>query len=467
MRERSSMTVTLVVPTLLMRELEEISRVPIETAGVLLASVVETARECRLLAREYLPVPDSEYLERRETALLIGSGGYVPALARAEQLDAAAIWVHTHPGVGSNPTPSSHDQVVDQQLADVFRTRTGSVYYGALILSPGRDETAFSGHVASERTGPLAIERLWTVGDRLRLQFSHGRPPAGLSPAYDRNIRAFGAAVQRTVRDLRIGIVGCGGTGSSVAEQLVRLGARDILLIDPDNLSATNVTRVYGSTPERVGEPKVAVLNDHLTRIANDANIQPRQGSITSESVAQRLCDRDVVFGCTDDNAGRLVLSRLATYLLCPVFDCGVLLSSSADGELSGIHGRITILTPGHACLVCRNRIDVARASAELLARDEHARLAGEGYAPALGQTEPAVVTFTTLVAAAAVSELLERLIGYGPQPVPSEILLRCHDREISTNIAQPHPRHYCHPSVGKIGRGITNPFLEQTWAQC
>ncbi len=38
--------------------------------------------------------------------------------------------------------------------------------------------------------------------------------------------------------------------------------------------------------------------------------------------------------------------------------------------------------------------------------------------APALARTEPAVVAFTTLVAATAVSELLERLIGYGPEPM-------------------------------------------------
>ena len=159
-----------------------------------------------------------------------------------------------------------------------------------------------------------------------------------------------------------------------------------------------------------------------------------------------------------------MILSRLATYLLIPVIDCGVLLSSDANGELVGIDGRLTILSPGQACLICRNRIDLARAGAELLTPDERVRREDEGYAPALARTEPAVVTFTTAVAAAAVSELLERLIGYGPEPRPSEVLLRCHEREISTNVAAPRPGHYCDPQVGKVGIGITTPFLEQTW---
>lgn len=56
-----------------------------------------------------------------------------------------------------------------------------------------------------------------------------------------------------------------------------------------------------------------------------------------------------------------------------------------------------------------------------------------EGYAPALPGVEPAVVAFTTTVAAASVNELLERLIGYGDTPTPSELMLPIHDRSIRT----------------------------------
>ena len=187
---------------------------------------------------------------------------------------------------------------------------------------------------------------------------------------------------------------------------------------------------------------------------------------LTVQRAARRLIGADLIFGCTDDNAGRLVLSRLSTYLLTPVIDCGVLLSSGVDGKLTGIDGRVTVMAPGHACLVCRGRIDVARASAELLTPEERRRREDEGYAPALGANEPAVVTFTTAVAAAAVGEMLERFIGYGPEPRPSEVLLRFHDREISGNIVPPRERHYCHPASGKIGLGMTEPFLEQAWPE-
>lgn len=463
--ELNQMTVTVVLPQQIVDDITAVAWLPVETAGVLLASVVVTDHnEIRLLGRKMQWVPESSYLRRGGDHLSIASEGYVPFLGEAETLGAVAIWVHTHPGVESPPRPSEHDWEVDRQIADLFRVRTGSPYYGTLIFSPRTDGLAFSGYVQSEGGPHVPIERLWQVGDRFRLIHSFLLPAHEIHENFDRNVRALGGAVQQTLSDLRVGIVGCGGTGSAVAEQLVRLGVRHFMLFDPDVLSGSNITRVYGSTPADIGNPKVDTLASHLQRIAPDAQFRLVKSMITMAPAARQLCSCDIVFGCTDDNAGRLVLSRFATYLLTPVIDSGILVTGDANGTLRGIDGRVTTLVPGQACLVCRGRIDVARAGAELLTPDERRRREDEGYAPALGRTEPAVVTFTTAVAATAVSELLERLIGYGPEPRPSEVLLRCHDREISTNIDTPRARHYCDVSSAKLGIGITDPFLEQTW---
>jgi molybdopterin/thiamine biosynthesis adenylyltransferase/proteasome lid subunit RPN8/RPN11 len=459
------MTATLVVPGHIADEIDAIARLPVETAGVLLASIVRTRQgDIRLLARKMRWVTESSYIRRGSDHLSIASQGYVPFLAEAETTGAVAIWVHTHPGIESWPRPSEHDEEVDRQIADLFRIRSGSAYYGAIIFSPRSKGIAFTGFIQPDDAARVSIERHWEVGDRFCLTKSFDLPTLDIQPIFDRSVRAFGGAVQAALGQLRIAIVGCGGTGSAVAEQLVRLGARHFLLFDPDKLSASNVTRVYGSTAADVGQFKVDTLAAHLKRIALETHCETVKSMITVASAAEQLCPCDIVFGCTDDNAGRLVLSRFSTYMLTPVIDCGVLLTSDSGSALLGIDGRVTTLVPGQACLVCRSRVDLARAAAELLTPEERLRREDEGYAPALGRIEPAVVAFTTLVAATAVSELLERFIGYGPQPRPSEVLLRCHDREISTNIDTPRTGHYCHPSSGKLGIGFTKPFLEQTW---
>jgi molybdopterin/thiamine biosynthesis adenylyltransferase len=459
------MTVSVVLPQALAEEIQSVANLPEETAGVMLVGIAEAPNgDIRLLARCMKWIPETAYVRRAWDGLTIQSEGYVHALAEAEALGAACIWVHTHPGHDGLPQPSKHDRIVDSQISDLFRLRSGSPYYGALIFSRRSSELAFTGHLQHDGCSALQIERLWQVGDRWRLIRAFDSSLPKLSAIFDRNVLAFGSAVQQTLGDLRIGLVGCGGIGSAVAEQLVRLGVRHLVLVDPDELSKSNLTRVYGSSMSGIGQPKVNVLTQHLCGIASELQCEPVQAMVTLEPTARRLIGCDLVFGCTDDNAGRLVLSRLATYLLTPVIDSGVLLSSNPAGELTGIDGRITTLCPGQACLVCRGRINLARAGAELLTPDERVRREDEGYAPALLRTEPAVIAFTTLVGATAVSELLERLIGYGPERRPSEVLLRCHEREISTNVALPREGHYCHPSSGKLGAAITKPFLEQTW---
>ena len=392
--------------------------------------------------------------------------GYIRALALAEHDGSVPIWVHTHPG--GVPLPSERDRVVDSAIADVFRLRSGSECYGTVIAAPnGSSSLHLTGTLQEEGRGIEPIDRFWSVGNRWRLQPAFDQELDRVDLAmFDRSVRAFGSAVQQAIGMLKIAIVGAGGTGSAIAEQIVRLGARDLLLVDADTLSASNVTRVYGSTPAQVDEPKVMVLSQHLHTIAPDLRCRAINGMCTSEPVARELAGVDLIFGCTDDNAGRLVLSRLSTYYLVPVIDVGVLLSSDEDDQLTGIDGRVTILAPGNACLLCRNRIDTSRAAAEMKTPQERRRLADEGYAPALGGVEPAVITFTNLVAAAAVNELLERLIGYGHPTRPTEVLLRIHDRETSTNVVAPNPRHYCHQGQNKWGAGDTTPFLEQIWAR-
>lgn len=458
------MTTTLVLPEAVSVVMDEVARYDLETAGVLLATRLDAENgEVRLLARRLDLVPQSAYLERRGDHLAIASEGYVPALGQAERWGAVAIWFHTHPGLHGAPIPSLHDHQVNQKIADLFRLRSGSDYYGTLVVSPRAEGLAFTGMLEPEGGHRVRLDRLWSVGDRWRLTAAFDSQQQKVSPIFSRSVRAFGSEVQSALGDLRIAVVGCGGTGSAVAEQLVRLGVRHLTLIDPDQLSESNVTRVYGSTVHDVGRDKAELLHNHLTCIAPDLSCEAFVSTITLEGTARTLARQDLVFGCTDDNAGRLVLSRLATYVLTPVIDVGVLLSSDVQGVLTGIDGRVTVLTPGSACLVCRDRIDLARAAAELRTPGERRRLEHEGYAPALSGVEPAVVTFTTAVAAAAVGELLERLIGYGPQPPPGEVLLRLHEREVSTNTARPRKGHYCDPQSGKLA-SVATPFLEQLW---
>ena len=460
------MNATLVLFEDLFSTVDAIARQSVETAAVILAAVTGdgVAEPWRLLAQSIHPVPESAYLERSGQHLKIASEGYIPALGEAEARGVTALWFHTHPGLGSSPRPSDHDHQVDREIADLFRLRSGSPLYGTLIASPRESGFAFSGTIQPTTGEATSLSRLWCVGDRFRFLNAVGYEVSVQDEMFDRHVKAFGGAIQSVLSQLRIAVIGCGGTGSAVSEQLVRLGVRNLGLFDPDALSRSNITRVYGSTPADIGQPKVDVLKHHLERIAPDLICQTVAQSVLNQAVARELASFDLIFGCTDDNAGRLILSRIPTYLLTPLIDVGVRISSNPDGTISGIDGRVTVVTPGAGCLVCRDRIDLRRAADEMRTPEERRRLADEGYATALEGVEPAVVTFTTTVAAMAINELLERLSGFGPAERPSEVLIRFHEREVSTNRALPRQAHYCHPQANKTALGSSQPFLEIAW---
>lgn len=456
------MTATLRLTGVLHDGLMAMATSPIETGAVLLAHCVATGGgDVLLLADDLIAVPEEAYEVRTDRALQITSDGYVHALKTAQERGMIALWVHSHPGDQAVPRPSIHDRGVNEQLEPLFGDRTVTDQYGYLVVSHDGDALTFTGELSGRVAAP--ITRLTGIGERWIFRPAYDTSAGAERALFDRNIRAFGDGIQNTISTLTVAVVGAGGTGSATAEQLTRLGVRSFILIDPDTLSASNTTRVYGSTPDDVGRAKVDVLGDHLERIADGVHTTRVQGSILTESIARLLIEADLVFGCTDDNAGRLRLSRLPYYYLIPVIDCGVKISSDSDHVVDGVFGRVTTLHPGTACLICRDNIDLALAEAETRSAEEQQRLQKEGYAAALPGVEPAVVTFTTLVAATSVSELLERLVGYGDTPTPSELLLYVHDRAVRGNIEAPRPGHYCDPTLRRIGTD-TDMFLGLNW---
>lgn len=330
-------------------------------------------------------------------------------------------------------------------------------------IDPAGQAFTIAGPLGSDtpHEGPLEVMRV--VDHTIRLLFSTDE--AGSIPAvYDRQVRAFGDDGQALLSRLRVAVVGAGGTGSAVCEQLIRLGVGTIVVIDDDTVNddGSNVTRIWGSRMEDVGMAKVDIVVRAGAAVGFGTEIVAIKGTINDEATARELRHCDVVFGCTDDNRGRVTLSRLAYRYLVPVIDMGVQIDS-IDGQLRSIDGRITVVAPGTACLDCRGRIDWAALQSELLPDTERSELVAEGYAIGLGERDPAVIAYTTSVAAFAVAELIQRLFGLDDEPPASELLIQHHFRKVRRNRVAGRDGHWCtNPDV--IAAGDTDPFLGVTW---
>lgn len=160
----------------------------------------------------------------------------------------------------------------------------------------------------------------------------------------DRTGKALGSDVMEKLRSLHFCIVGCGGTGASFAEMLVRTGATHLTLIDGTCIEESNLNRVFSFFPEDCGEAKVDVLKKRLESIRPGhlqistfrESFRTRANSVDPESSGQEVRDAvqnaDVVFVGTDTNRSRRAIEQLCRYKVKEVhLSCGVRFDPGAD----------------------------------------------------------------------------------------------------------------------------------------
>lgn len=434
-----------------------------ERAAYLFCNKAETPSELRLIVDLVELIPPHHILSSTPEHVSISSLSYVPAIAKAQKTGQSFILVHNHPN--GYPIFSVKDDMEEKTLFRTAFLRSPAGPHGSIICI-GDPITNIIGRVWLDEQHYINMDRIRIVGDRLKLFHKDGYNGVQIPQWADRQIKAFGEETQKFLSTLHVGVVGVGGTGSAVTEQLTRLGVGKITVIDDQKFEKSNVNRVYGSRLLDEGTPKVEIANRNAKAVGLNTTIIPIQDTICDETIALSLRTCDVIFGCTDDYLGRAILNRIAVWYYIPVIDMAVVIDSN-DGIIKEVTGRITKLLPGKACLRCRRRIPHDKLRAQQLRRlnpSEYSELVKEGYAPELDQTDPSVIMFTTGIAARAVTEFIQMLTGFmGNERAVSEILERFHETEVRFNSRTGHSDCYCMNQF-KWGKGDQSPFLDMMW---
>lgn len=450
--------------TLLERDFEQLrnhlTSTANETAAYLLGGLSVTPSETRILIREVHPVVPTEIESASPRHLSIRSTSYARAIKKSRELKTSFVFIHSHPSGPDDFSPQ--DDREEPPLFQLAHFRNQQPAHASLVLSNGN---RLIGRVwlADGTTAPL--ERIRVLGDRWRFMFS-GTDGEAVPEYFDRQVRAFGSEIQKLLKRLHIGVIGAGGTGSAVMEQLIRLGVGKITIVDNQRLEASNVNRVYGSSTFDDGASKTALLARLGANIGLHTDIEQVPRHLSYKTVAQALRDCDIIFGCTDDEWGRSILTRLAVYYLIPVLDLGVLIDPHGE-QIRSIQGRVTMLAAGVACLFCRERITSARVAAESITATDPNRateLRAEGYIAGVEAPAPSVIAFTSGVASAAVAEVLARLTAFkGDDPRPTELIYRFDQDGIGGNARSPKADCFC-ADKDLWGAGDRKPFLGVTW---
>lgn len=419
----------------------------------------------KYLTAEIIPVPDDQVLASTPGLITWSTASFVRALRQAAARDQVVAVVHNHPA--GMTVFSAQDDVNEPDLMQLAVNRNGenTKILSLLLTADGQWAGRVWLYPREGAHAPLRMVRV--LGRRLDLHY-HGRSTGTGLPAFHRQALAFGHALNADLSRLRVGVAGCGGTGSAIAMLLARLGVGQIALFDNDIVDPTNLNRLHGARQQDADilRPKVDTVAASIASMSLGVQVVPVEAWIGDPQCRDALRACDIIFGCTDDHDGRLFLNRFAYYYLVPVIDMGLAInvSDSEPPELKALDGRVTVLTPHETCLMCRGVISASAAQADAMKRadpEAYERRKAEAYVAGGGNPAPAVVTFTTELACMAVNEMIQRLQGFrDPDGSVPHRVRKFHLGEDR----RPHhdPRPGCPVCAGTDlwGRGDTDPFL-------
>jgi hypothetical protein len=248
-----------------------------------------------------------------------------------------------------------------------------------------------------------------------------GTPPLSYDAqrTYDRQIRAFGEEGQRALAHLRIGLVGAGGIGSIIAEDLCHLGVKSLVLVDFDYLGLSNLSRWQGGHPEDVGKLKVGVLAKRLKAMRPDMRITAIASHLTTAKALKALKACDVLIGAVDNHLARFILNRLSVQCLIPYLDAATVISRRKEDNQIELLARLAVVVPGTtACLSCSQirYYDHKEIAPHLYDPQTQRQLIASGYIQDHPEAaSPAVMPLNMLASSMLLTELQNLVTGFHP----------------------------------------------------
>jgi hypothetical protein len=240
----------------------------------------------------------------------------------------------------------------------------------------GARPEALSASVVLGSVGDVDARIWWREGSAVLTQLAHAirvvgpeltilETPSSLwkdhpDPAVmDRSTRLWGAEGRRRLQNLRIGIVGGGGTGSLSVFALATMGVGNLRVWDKDIAQKQNRHRTAGITAEYIGKPKITALKAFAESVATGEPflIEVYEDWGTTEEGLHRLKDCDLVFCCVDKFAPRVPLNDLAYAHLIPVVDMASWMHPDKNKRIDALMTHAHVWSPGIPCAWCRETL--------------------------------------------------------------------------------------------------------------
>lgn len=343
--------------------------------------------------------------------------------ATAEGLGIVIFHAHDHRGI----THLSGDDLQSaKRILPFFQRRVPARPHASIVLS--RDDAAGL-FLAPGDSHPAHREvRVRWYGQNIQ-DWPQQRNIHRRLARYERQELILGTPGQTTVSRSTIAVVGLGGGGSHVVQQLAHLGIGHLILIDHDRATRNNQHRLIGMTrlDGILQRRKTTIQRRQVRRINPDTTATLINERLPERGPVNAVKGADLVIGCVDNLDARADLQQLASRYLIPYIDIGLkaraINTASPDKPRVTISGNVFTYRPGGPCLWCTGFLSVDKLTEERGHPDRAYATSPDGR-----PGEAQVVSINGLLASQAVNEALQLLTGYAGTSIKTTSITKKHD---------------------------------------
>lgn len=158
---------------------------------------------------------------------------------------------------------------------------------------------------------------------------------------YTRNIPTIQPSEQQLLAEKKVVILGCGGIGGYLVENLVRMGIGELTVVDGDVFQPSNLNRQSLATAETLGQKKVHAAEAYAKAVNPNVRVRGVSEYFDGTNANRLIARADLVMDALDNIPGRLLMEEICAAHAIPVL----------HGAVRGWLAQIAVIPPGSGML--------------------------------------------------------------------------------------------------------------------
>lgn len=380
-----------------------------------LTEVVELKNKTIFLVKDIIKISDKE-TQSDLFSLRMKTDSLLQVINTANTKKLALVEIHNHFSGINNVDFSKTDKNGFEEFVPYVLDSIPNKPYAALVTTEKGDFEGRSWNIQGKCSYIFSVK---IIGEQFNKIITtsgkkHLHDLEENDAIYTRQILGFGKEGLRKIQKLKIALIGVGGIGSHLAQQLAYLGVRNFVLVDSDKVEDSNLNRLVGATPTDIGKFKVDVISHMISSINPCIKIKKFNCELRDENVFSELKDTDIIFGGLDNDGPRSILNQISYAYHIPYIDCATEIDVE-DKKIDSAGGHVMIIHPEGPCMEnCTKILDKTEILDFLSFKEDYENRKKLGYVKGVNVKDPSVVSLNGLIASFAINQFIKIVTSIG-----------------------------------------------------